>query len=442
MSLLPRLGTLVRRTGTTAAVLALVATASLAVVGSTPQLVAASNPITPGPISGYGFDQCEAPSQHAMSTWRKHSPFRAAGIYISGKLRYCQEQKHLDSTWVRTQLAAGWRLLPLHVGRQASCTTRDRYLPYRINASPRNNYAEARKQGRAEAKQAVYTARALGIRTGSTIYYDLEAFDASQTKCRQSALWFLGAWTNALKEANYRSGVYSSAASGIKALDDARVTPGNPIPMPDYIWVAEWNNERTVASDYVRDDGWRGRRIHQYRGGHEETYGGVTINIDSNILDLHGFPTCGAKSVNRSTYRLTTPDIRRDLVTPLQCMLKKNGYYPNTVTGAWNTATTYAVKKLQAKVNHPQGTYAKQADWVALLSAGNSGARIQRGSKGADVVRAQRALNAAGDARLKITGTFDSATYWATKSYQKAVGVQTTGIIGPVTWRFMKYGRW
>lgn len=423
-------------------VLASVLAATVLTTSAAPQLVATTtNPVTPGPISGYGFDQCEAPSQAAMTAWREHSPFRAAGIYISGKLRFCQEQTNLTPEWVRTQLAAGWRLLPLHVGRQASCTTRERYLPMRINADPTNNYAEARKQGRAEGKNAVYAARALGIRTGSTLYYDLEAFDASQTKCRESALWFLGAWTNALKEASYVSGVYSSAASGIKALDDQRVTPGNPIPMPHQIWIAEWNNERTVQSDYVRDDGWPGRRIHQYRGGHEETYGGYTINIDSNILDLHGFPRCTAKDVNRSTYRLTTPDIRRDLVTPLQCMLKKNGYYPHTVTGAWNTQTTYAVKAFQDKVMHPQGTFFKQSDWVALLVAGTSRATIKLGSTGLDVVRAQRALNAAGDARLAITGKFDSATYWATKSYQKAVGVQTTGAIGSVTWRYLSYGK-
>ncbi len=422
---------------------ALVATVALTATGSSPQLVAAtSNPITPGPISGFGFDQCEAPSQAAMTAWRKQSPFRAAGIYISGKLRFCQEQTNLTPTWVRTQLASGWRLLPLHVGRQASCSTRDRYLAMRINADPTNNYAAARKQGRAEGKNAVYAARALGIVSRSTIFYDLEAFDTSQTKCRESALWFLGGWTNALKEANYAPGVYSSGASGIRALDDARVTPGNQIPMPTYLWIADWNNERTVDSPYVRDDGWRGRRIHQYRSGHQETYGGYTINIDSNILDLHGFPTCEAKNVNRSTYRLTTPDIRRDLVTPLQCMLKKNGYYPNTVTGAWNTATTYAVKAFQEKVGHPQATAFKQGDWVALLSAGTSKATIKLGSTGADVVRAQRALNAAGTAHLSITGRFGAATFYATKSYQKAVGVQTTGAIGSVTWRFLNYGKW
>lgn len=423
-------------------VVALIATTLLAGSTAAPALVATTNPVTPGPINGYGFDQCEAPSQAAMTAWRKHSPFRAAGIYISGKLRFCQAQTNLTPTWVRTQLSAGWRLLPLHVGRQANCTTRDRYQQYRISISPWDNYAVARSQGRAEAKEAIEAARALGIRTRSTLYYDLEAFDASQTACRQSALWFLGAWTDTLKEADYLSGVYSSAASGIKALDDQRVTPGNPITMPHQIWIAEWNNERTVRSKYVRDDGWPSRRIHQYRGGQTETYGGYTINVDRNILDVHGFPTCSATNVNRSTYRMTTPDTSRHLVTPLHCMLQKNGYHPGTVTDAWHGTTTIAVNAFQAKVKHPQGVYFNRSNWVALLVAGTHKTPIKRGSSGWDVVRLQRALNAAGSARLSITGKFDWATHWATKRYQAAVGIPATGVIGSGTWWYLSTGKW
>src|SRR4051794_30224898 len=88
-----------------------------------PSSADAGNPITPGNITGYGFDQCEAPSQAKMTAWLKSSPYRAAGIYISGALRYCQAQTNLTPTWVRTQLTAGWRLLPIPLGAQASCTT-------------------------------------------------------------------------------------------------------------------------------------------------------------------------------------------------------------------------------------------------------------------------------------------------------------------------------
>jgi hypothetical protein len=32
------------------------------------------------------------------------------------------------------------------------------------------------------------------------------------------------------------------------------------------------------------------QRVHQYTGGHNESYGGVTINIDSNAVDGPTFP--------------------------------------------------------------------------------------------------------------------------------------------------------
>ena len=43
---------------------------------------------------------------------------------------------------------------------------------------------------------------------------------------------------------------------------------------------------RTPATPYVPASAWtRHQRIHQYRGGHDETYGGVTINIDSDYVE-------------------------------------------------------------------------------------------------------------------------------------------------------------
>jgi hypothetical protein len=221
------------------------------------------------------------------------------------------------------------------------------------------------------------------------------------------------------------------------------VNPENKAPLPTYIWIADWNGKKDTTSTYIRADGWPGRRLHQYRGGHDETYGGVTINIDSNVLDLHGFPPCSTTNVNRSTYRLSTPDIRRDLVVPLQCLLKKNGFYPGTVTGAWNTATNTAVAKFQDSVNHTgNGRLFSRSDWVSLLADGNSGALIAKGSTGPDVLRAQRALNAATSKQLALTGRFDDRTYWATISYQDATGIPTTGKIGPTTWRFLSFGKW
>jgi hypothetical protein len=131
----------------------------------------ADNVATPGGFTGYGFDQCLAPSQSAMDAWLNHSPFWAAGIYISGASRGCPVQPHLTPTWIRTQLANGWRLLPITLGPQAWCTTRERYLHQeRISPRPARRYARARAQGRAEAAKTVRVARRLGIVRRSTLW--------------------------------------------------------------------------------------------------------------------------------------------------------------------------------------------------------------------------------------------------------------------------------
>ena len=104
----------------------------------------AANPVTPGNFRGLGFDQCEAPSQSAMSTWIKKSPFRAAGIYISGNSRACRRQSNLTATWVRNQLSAGWHLMPITLGPQASCSSRypryGRSIDPVISANPASTY--------------------------------------------------------------------------------------------------------------------------------------------------------------------------------------------------------------------------------------------------------------------------------------------------------------
>ena len=148
---------------------------------------------TPGDFTGYGFDQCLAPTQSAMDTWWKKSPFSAVGIYISGDSRACRSQPNLSTTWVATQVARGWRLLPIALGPQASCQPRfPRYKDdFTISPSPTGGYAKAAAQGTAEADKNAADAMAYGIGPGSTIWYDLEGFNLGDTHCRESALVFV-----------------------------------------------------------------------------------------------------------------------------------------------------------------------------------------------------------------------------------------------------------
>src|SRR3954462_535792 len=164
----------------------------------------AANVVTPGNFTGYGFDQCTAPSQRAMDAWLSGSPYWAVGIYISGDSRACTSQPNLTPAWVGTQLANGWRLLPITLGPQASCTTRPRSLTQgRINPAPASGYSAARAQGRGEPDKTVAVAQNLGIVAGSTLWYDIESFTTTGTDCRESALSFLSAWTAQLHRRGY-----------------------------------------------------------------------------------------------------------------------------------------------------------------------------------------------------------------------------------------------
>jgi peptidoglycan hydrolase-like protein with peptidoglycan-binding domain len=79
---------------------------------------------------------------------------------------------------------------------------------------------------------------------------------------------------------------------------------------------------------------------------------------------------------------------------------------------------------------------------VSLLSAGSSNWTLRYGSHNADVIRVQRALNAAGSARLRVTGRYDALTRRAVRAYQKKVLHKATGVVASLTWSALHRGRW
>ncbi len=404
---------------------------------------------TPGSFTGYGFDQCTAPSQKAMDAWLNSSPFWAVGIYITGASRGCLSQPNLTPTWVDTQLRSGWRLLPITLGPQASCTTRERYLRQeRIDPDPLNEYAQARAQGRREATTAVNEATRLGIVPGSTLWYDLEAFDTRPTHCRESALSFLHAWTDQLHELGYVSGVYSSAASGMKMLDDVRALRPSAYRLPDQVWIADWNGRADLSSSYIRSDGWMPHaRVHQYRGGHVETHGGVSIPIDSNYMSLGRGSVAPAKRLHCKDVDLDLPAFRlvkrgtarTKQVRALQCRLREKKVAGVAITGVHDTASVRGVKVWRASRGLPVNGVMSRATWMMLLTDGPTPV-LKLGSTGAPVLRVQRALNAALDLRVPVTGLFDSTTTSAVRSYQSQVGLPVTGVVAPSTWTRLKSG--
>lgn len=223
-------------------------------------------------FTGLGFDTCSAPSTKAMAAWAE-SPFRGVGIYIGGENSACS-QPNLSASWVSAQTTAGWHLIPTYVGLQATTSS--------CGSCAKMTTGGAATQGAAAAEDAVAEAGAIGIGTGSPIYFDLEAYTPTSS-ATNAALTFLEAWTEKLHALGYQSGVYSSGNSGIADLAGAY---GTTAVSPDDLWIADWNNREDTVSSVVPSTAWANhQRIHQFRGGHDDTYGGVTINIDSDYVD-------------------------------------------------------------------------------------------------------------------------------------------------------------
>jgi hypothetical protein len=430
-----------------AAVLATIAGVTTEVPAGT---AAAANVVTPGSFRGYGFDQCLAPSQKAMNAWLKHSPFLAVGIYIAGASRACRDQPNLTPTWVSTQLRNGWRLLPITLGPQAPCNPRfPRYGTdpvIRKDPGPSGTYGKAREQGQVQAQRAVTAAQKLGISPGSTLWYDLEGFDQGKTRCRRAALSFLSGWTRGIHALHYVSGVYSSAGSGIWALDQARVNQPGAYRLPDQIWIARWDGEANTSTSYIRNDGWRpGGRMKQYVGGHNETWGGVTINIDRDFLSL-GTPTtraekhCGGVDVDLTDYPRVQAGSDPLLVKALQCLLTERKAYAGKVNGAFNQKTLAAVQAWQRAHALPVRTSFGRRGWMSLLVTGPQPV-LKFGSTGPSVRHVQRALNAATSGTdLPITGLFTQKTDSALRAWQIATRRTASGIVNPGTWAALAAG--
>lgn len=388
--------------------------------------------------SGYAFDACRAPSSRVMDRWRAHSPFLGVGIYIGGALRACP-QKHLTRRWVARQSAHGWRMLPIWVGPQASCST------YRTRMSARP--AAARRQGVRAARGARAAARSLGLPPGTTLWYDLEWFPARQARCRASALHFLGAWTRTVHGAGYRSGVYSSISAGITAVGRVRGRSG--YSHPDAVWFAWANGRRDtwLGRDWLRAPRWKAdRRVHQYALDVRASYGGVRLAIDRNYVDLGSSPAlrrtpavCG-RAADRGHYRPLHRGDRGRLVATAHCLLRSAGALAGPTPDRVDRRTRAAVRRFQHAAGLPRSGRVGERTWPALLA---SGARpvLKRGSEGPAVRRLQRSLTAALPGSVAVHGHFGPATSAALQRYQRRAGLPVTGVAAAATWQALGRGR-
>lgn len=388
----------------------------------------------PGTYLGKGFDACAAPSQAAMDAWQASSPYSAVGVYISGSFRGCA-QPNLTASWVTSQTGNGWRLFPIDVGRQAPCTS----YSLKMSTDP----ATAKSQGVTAAAGAITAAAGLGIPAGSAIYSDIEAY-TSTAACKASVLSYLSGWTERLHSSGYLSGFYSSAASGIR---DAAAEYGNgAYTRVDHLFYAWWNGAAdTDTGSYVPSSSWSShQRIHQYAGEVTESYGGYSINIDRDYLDVGNgstpTPTCTGANLGFTSYTTVRNGSTGDRVKAAQCLLKAAGFDPGTPDGIFGPDTTAAARNFQAGKGLTADGVVGAKTWTALLSRGST-PTVQDGSTGEAVTRLQRALTAALGRTVSIDGVFGSGTAQAARDYQSSRGLGADGIVGPATWSALQAGK-
>lgn len=234
-------------------------------------------------FDGHGFDMCELGGEEDLRRWLEASPYRALNLYIGGALRACANNA-LDALLLESLSVQGWTFIPTWVGPQAPCTR----FRERFDFDP----AVAFSQGRVEAEKALQRARELGLAeadgSGTVIYYDLEAYEGQDAACVEASRAFVAGWTQRIHESKSYAGLYALACNPPIARYADLFSP------PDAVWFAAWNRTSfdptmtvwNIPPTCLPPTLWiNQQRIRQYTGSHNETWGGVTFEIDSNVLE-------------------------------------------------------------------------------------------------------------------------------------------------------------
>ncbi len=270
-----RLRKVVRIGAVAAASLAISMATVLPAVANPATSIAYPNGSTNTRYVGKAFDACTAPSLATIQKWSA-SPYRALGVYVGGNSRTCT-QPNLTAAWVTAVTKMGWRLIPIYKGAQPTCGGRV--------TDPKIIPSTAAAQGKASADDMIGKANALGMVAGSGFYLDIEAYSRTDATCRTAVLTFESAWTKQLHARGYLSGLYLNLLNG--AADTAAVYNSTTYARPDAIWVARYDLSTSLTNwTGIPNSYWAvHQRAKQYRGSHDETYGGATLNIDNDYFD-------------------------------------------------------------------------------------------------------------------------------------------------------------
>ncbi|MDO4253514.1 MAG: N-acetylmuramoyl-L-alanine amidase [Rothia sp. (in: high G+C Gram-positive bacteria)] len=134
------------------------------------------------------------------------------------------------------------------------------------------------------------------------------------------------------------------------------------------------------------------------------------------------------------------PNSRDPAVKNAQRELIRVGYNPGFIYGTFCPQTVLALKLFQVSLGIRADGILSEQSWCALLAAGPR-PRLLIGSRGEDVLRVQRALNARQLAGLAEDAEFGLATLDAVRTYQRRTGLTPDGIVGSKTWALLHKGR-
>lgn len=237
-------------------------------------------------VTAPGFDTCIAPPTNLLKTWWDKSPYRWLNVYLGGVSMFptCGG-KDLTSAWVRSVYEQGWSMLPTWVGPQAPCAAQHAVMSSDATIS----YA----QGQVEADAAIKAANRLSFSNTAPIYFDMEYFHSTRqdgsrdTLCIQAVNAFLNGWNTELTIRNHFAGVYASASNYPVLGSAIMAAPAVAWIAGGSLWTDKYARTCTVyGNKYISDNDWNiHQRIYQYTGGHDETYGQATWNIDSDCAD-------------------------------------------------------------------------------------------------------------------------------------------------------------
>lgn len=238
---------------------------------------AVRTPVAPGGALP-GFDTRTYPGDAAMRTWRDTSPYRWVGYYLPAPC-------YTGTSWVgtRERLASiGWGMVPLFVGEQDWSVIRpdDAAVAEQGARCTSRNLTAA--QGAADAAVADSILDAEGFPPGTPVFLDVERMERVTRAMEE----YVHAWfTEMLERGRYTPSLYAHERNVTPLFERARAafeTAGRS-DQP-FLWVAR-AGDMTVTSR-PSDSGILSAAIWQGRFDVDETWGGVTLRIDTNVASI------------------------------------------------------------------------------------------------------------------------------------------------------------